>query len=265
MMSRTLQVLVTCCMEPSRTKVLRDVVQNMNEQYVNVGRELFVFDNASSDPETIDILKNLRCPIYRASRNVGYWSAIRWCLQSLPRSDFTYFIESDEMHYDYASLIECEDFLRDAEDVASVRLEEFSVGESHLYDKSRPIPESRRHAWTTLRHPLTGKNTVFSRATGRIYRTDLPPKLCGLNRRSMMEDVFDHLAQFPQISERDFQKRYYHHFEETALIDGGIFNVPTTYESLAGSYVTPEQAAATGYQPTRISKIVSDFDVKLIS
>lgn len=264
---RTLQVLVTCCMEPSRTDVLKRVVANLIASGANEKRHLFVFDNASSDPQTIDILRPLGSPVYRASRNVGYWSAIMWSLQNLPMSELTYFIESDEIHYDYDGLLECENFMLDPKhcDVGSLRLEEFSVADFRLYDKSRPSLLSKKHAWTTLRHPLTGRDAFFSAAEGRIFRTDLPPKLCGLNRRSMMRFLFERLSSLQQISERDFQKMYYELYANSALIDGGIFSVPSTYESLAGSYITAEQQIATGYQPTRVSKIVSDFEVELLT
>ncbi len=82
-------------MERTRAEALTVVIANLQEQAPNLKDELTVFDNASSYPGTLDALRTQFSNVYQASKNVGYWSAIDWWLNSMrtDQPDYTYIIE----------------------------------------------------------------------------------------------------------------------------------------------------------------------------
>jgi hypothetical protein len=51
-------LLVSCCLELTRTKILSEVVSNLCEQAPELKDRLIVFDNASTDKDAISLLKN---------------------------------------------------------------------------------------------------------------------------------------------------------------------------------------------------------------
>lgn len=264
----TLFVLVTCSLDQSRDHVLRAVVENLREcAFARPGflDDLLVLDNASTVTGTVDMLRSLTKNVRRADRNVGYWTAVDWCLrehQSFMRPqpyDFVYVIESDMIHYDFGRLQAAEAFLANEPCIGAVRCQEFSIAERHLYDKNEPVPGSRTWAWQSHTHRFTGKG-IKHRASSvpGIYETDFLTQLPALNRMAMLRDAFTLLSCRDGFSEPDFQKICYDRYPVNALLDGGIYHCRLSSlgsGAVTGSWTPQDKLATLGYQTTRCGRI----------
>lgn len=268
---RILHILVTCCLEPTRTKILEKVAENILECGIPLN-DLIVIDNASTDPRARTIISRFK-NVYVCDKNYGFWSAVNWVLRSheeiLGRTyDFVYVIESDMMHYDYPAIVNAERMLDLYFDIGSVRLQEFSVSEASLYDKLIPQPSSRRWAWVRLMNYFTYERAYFERVPEffhptpqhkHMYKTNLAPQVPALNRMSFMKRAFELLQEKKNIAERDFQEIYFTHFpyKQTGLLDGGIFNTKEAFEmnAVAGSFSEAKELAEIGYKLTRFDQM----------
>lgn len=256
-------LLVTCCLERSRSEILAKVIANLQEQAPELSSTLTVFDNASSEVGTIDVLCDCFNNVYRSDRNVGYWSAVDWWLEHLSDDPptFTYIIESDLIHYNFDRLKLCEEFLKTHDDVGSVRLHEYSVSKRHLYDKDRPRNDSIRGLWQSHTNKVTGKPISFEQSTDDIWSTTFLTQLPALNRYQTMKEVFDSLRHMQQFTEIDFQRLYWQRYAKTAILDGGIFHANLSAYDLrdviTGSWTNEVELRRLGYQTTRVANIMS--------
>lgn len=253
-------LLVTCCLEQSRAEILGQVLKNLGEQAPELRETLTVFDNASSIPGTVDVLRDCYTNVYQSDKNVGYWSAIDWWLTHLADDPptYTYIIESDMIHYGFNKLWGCAQYLSDNPDVGSCRLHHYSIADRHLFDKDKPRPDSKRNLWQSHTNRVTGKPIIFSQSQGDIWTSSFLTQLPALNRYVTMAEVFKELEQAPRFSELDFQARYWQRFQRTAILDGGIFNCdlnPYGVRAVTGSWSSPEELRQIGYQPTRMATI----------
>ena len=253
-------LLVTCCLEQSRAEILAEVVQNLREQAPNI--PLAVFDNASTISGVTELLKSNFQFVFQSNKNVGYWSAIDWWLDELgqaqPPPDFTYIIESDMIHYNFAKLWDCAAYLEKNPDVGSCRLHEYSIADQHLYNKDAPQPNSRRNLWQSHTNRATSKPVIFSQSDGDIWTTTFLTQLPALNRFPAMREAFSYLRKKGNFTELDFQRAYWAMYQRTAILDGGIFNCdlnPYNAGKLTGSWSSPEQLKQIGYQTTRVASI----------
>jgi len=264
---RTAYLLVTCCLEDSRAEILKQVVENLQEQATDYIPELTVFDNASTVKWVPEYLTQNFPIVYRSSRNVGYWSAVNWWLrqqaQRPERPALTYIIESDMIHYDMQRIEGCEKFLMSNHDVGSVRLHEYSVEDMHLYNKSAPVQGSKKNVWQSHVNSVTGKPIVNKPADldAGIWTNNFLTQLPALNRFESMLMVFDRLLEIGSFKEPDFQRIYWDLHPKTAILDGGIFHFdPGCHTSgvVTGSWTNPETLRKLGYYGTRIATI--EFD-----
>lgn len=263
-MSSVAYLLVTCCLEQSRYDLLSKVVPNLIEQDPSLVETLTVFDNASTHPGT-DVLLHSFGNVYRADRNVGYWSAIHWWLQQQTRlaspPAYTYIIESDVIHYRLDRLKECTQFLDANPTVGSVRLHEYSVENFHLYNKDVPHPGSRRNIWQSHTNSVTheGIRLRKTRADERgIWSTNFLTQLPALNRFGTMLDVFNELAAMKGFNEHQFQKLYWGRYQQTGILNGGMFHNelnPYGANNVQGSWTDPRKLQQLGYQTTRQANI----------
>ena len=254
-------LLVTCCLEESRADILSQVIHNIRDQAPELGPKLTVFDNASTEPGIKEQLLSTFNNVYQTDRNVGYWSAIDWWLESLSASppDYTYIIESDMIHYDFNKLWTCASFLDNHPEVGSVRLHEYSVNERHLYDKGRPRPESKRGLWQTHTNRLTGKAVDFKHVEGDIWSTTFLTQLPALNRYQTMRDAFIELRTKQHFTEVDFQEFYWKRFQQTGILDGGIFHCNLNQYGagkVTGSWTSDVDLKRLGYRATRTASII---------
>jgi len=254
-------LLVTCCLEQSRTDVLTEVLKNLNEQAPWLREKLTVFDNASTAPGTIDALCSSYVNVYQADKNVGYWSAIDWWLQHITPAapSYTYIIESDMIHYNFAKLSECVSYLDTNADVGSVRVHEYSVAERHLYNKDVPHRDSRKALWQSHTNKVTGQQVSFEHSRGDIWTTTFLTQLPALNRYQAMKDVFDELRTMPRFTEPDFQALYWRRYQKTGLLDGGLFHCnlnPYGAKVVTGSWTSEADLQRLGYKTTRRASIV---------
>jgi|SRR5581483_1350787 len=255
-------LLVTCCLEQSRADLLDRVVENLCEQAPELRETMLVFDNASTVPGVRTLLTSNFRHVRQADRNVGYWSAVDWwltVLDSAPKKpDFTYIIESDMIHYNFNKLWECAVYLERNPDVGSCRLHQYSVVDRHLYNKDRPLPDSKRNLWQSHQNKVTGEQVIFSQSEGDIWTSTFLTQLPALNRFETMKEVFQTLRSSPMFSELDFQMNYWKRYHRTAILDGGIFHCdlnPHDAGTLTGSWSSPEQLKQIGYKTTRIATI----------
>lgn len=253
-------LLVTCCLEPSRSEILAQVIKNLQEQAPEIQPVLTVFDNASTEVGTIDVLRDCFPNVYQSDHNVGYWSAIDWWLESLADDPpaYTYIIESDMIHYGFKRLWECADYLDANPDVGSIRLHEYSVAERHLYNKDNPRRDSRKGLWQSHTNRETGKPVKIDHSQGDIWSTTFLTQLPALNRYQAMREVFTELRSLPRFTEFDFQRRYWQRYHRTGILDGGIFHCnlnPYGAKAVTGSWTSEADLKKLGYQTTRMAAI----------
>jgi hypothetical protein len=275
-------LLVTCCLEPSRYEVAKQVFANIRDncppEWVN---NITVFDNASTYLGVGEIRSTFQ-NVYRADHNVGYWSAIDWWLNHLEKESpwpvgdqtftpkYTYIIESDMIHYGAHRLADCVKFLDAHDDIGSVRLHEYSIENMRFYNKDAPIPGSRSNLWQSHVNKATGQSIVHNQVEGPFWRNNFLTQLPALNRFATMKKVFDLLAQCPQFTEFDFQQMYHVEYPEISIIDGGIFNCdlnPYGTKVVTGSWTDPKVLKQLGYQNTRFASIAprSQYTVTRLS
>lgn len=265
-------LLVTCCLEPSRTEILKQVITSLNEQAPLQLNKISVFDNGSTESGVIELLEQNFTNVYRTPKNVGYWSAINWWLQQQKKNNptFTYIIESDMIHYDFEALNVCAELLKRNDDIGSVRLHEFSFDKRHYYNKDNPIHGSKKNIWQSFTNNVTHKKIVFSepiRFSGKnFYTTNFLTQLPALNRFDDVAEIFDDLAKLKNFTERDFQAKYYERYDKTAILDGGIFHCDAggfdnKDKTITGSWSSEEDLKRVGYQNTRFASIQSGFDI----
>jgi len=262
-------LFVTCCRDESRFELLQTVVSNISSQASDVVDRITVFDNASTVPGTIDMLKQTFKHVVVSDANVGYWSAINWWLRDTDSTGrpYTYIIESDMVHYDFAALTDASAFLTASPSVGSVRMHEYSIELRHLYDKDRPRPDSRRSLWQSHTNKVTGKQIEFIDTGTRIWKTTFLTQLPALNRRVAMNDSFTFLREQGDFTEFDFQRRYWQSYQSTGILDGGAFHCnlnPYGSKGVTGSWTDPETLKRIGYLPTRTANIIDASHVRAV-
>lgn len=262
-MSQVAFLLVTCCLEPSRAQILTQVVANIIKQAPQLKHNLTVFDNASTQPDVIDLLKTNFDNVWQSNRNVGYWSAIDWfletCTYRVDIPDYVFIIESDMMIYDWNKLQSCIAHLDNNANVGSVRLHEYSVANRHLYDKDKPRHDSKRNIWQSHTNKANNKPVSFFRNVGDIWDTSFLTQLPALNRYEDMKQVFEELNKRSSFTELDFQQLYWDRYNVTAILDGGLFHCdPGSFgaKTITGSWTSETELKRTGYQATRTATIL---------
>ncbi len=254
-------LLVTCCLEATRHQVLKAVVDNIVCSCPpDWCRRITVFDNGSTYPGTRQLFDCFE-HVYVADRNVGYWSAIDWWLDSLRDSPpaYTYVIESDMVHYRADELDSCVTFLDEHPELGSMRTLEYSVADRHLYDKDRPIDGSRRNHWQSHVNRVTGRPVVHEHIAGPYWRTNFLTQLPALNRYDAMLRCFRELSSREAFTEPDFQSLYHAIHPEISLVDGGIFNCNLTHgiaQMVSASWTDRTALTRLGYSGTRQASIV---------
>lgn len=266
-------LLVTCCKEPSRAAILRQVVDNLKQQVPAYGGNVCVFDNASTEPGIKELLLANFANVYQADHNVGYWSAIDWWLDSLQGRppDYTYIIESDMIHHAFHKLSDCVDYLDARPAVGSVRLLEYSIARHHLYNKDAPVLGSRVSAWQAHTNKVTGQKIVLDHDVGEVWRTNFLTQLPALNRYPAMLESFRALRGGGQFTEVDFQRLYWERYQATGILDGGIYNgelsVDTANNAAIGSWTSASTLKQMGYHTTRVASIAlrSEYTVSRLT
>jgi hypothetical protein len=266
MNSKTLYLLITCSKEQTRHQVLDAVVKNLsNIMTSEVNDNLIVFDNQSTVEDSIKILSENFKNVYQSRVNLGYWSALNWCLENYQtllnrQYKYVYIIESDLIHTDdaFSKIKTCEDFLDKYDFIGFVRTEEFSVKNRHLYDKDSYSRDSKTYAWTRQFNSIEGRGVEFMQSEDfpDIYACNFLAKLPALSRLEVVKNVFSSLKNNDSFSEQEYQKLYYKHHQVSALIDGGIFHSKLTNENVFHNVNGSHNFSKNlDYHSTRCSKI----------
>lgn len=253
-------LLVTCCLERSRSEVLSQVIANIQEQAPELSQTLTVFDNASTEIGTTDVLRDCFDNVYQADHNVGYWSAIDWWLDHLSDDPptYTYIIESDMIHYGLPLLGQCADFLDKHPELGSMRLHEYSVENLRFFNKDAPIIGSRRNLWQSHTNKVTGQHVVHDLIEGQFWKTNFLTQLPALNRYTTMKWCFEQLKVHERFTELDFQRFYHIKHRDISILNGGIFHCdlnPYGVPGVTGSWTDPKELQRIGYQSTRFAAI----------
>ena len=276
MTNDTLYVVVTCSLERSRQQILEVVIDSLRLQDPSFLQHCIVFDNASTQPETIPLLRSLFPRVYQSRNNAGYWSALNWALTQsthiLGRSyRYIYVIESDMVHVPgaFTKLDLCERVLVENQLLGSVRTEEFNVETRELYDKGSPQAKSRRYAWVHQTNAITGERIEFKHLEPmmNLFSCNFLTKVPSLTRMDTMLRVFSSLRNMLDgFSELDFQHHYHSEYPQIALLNYGIYNCQLANLQAGvvnGSWETPE-SRAVGYRLTRLDTINSIEHVNLV-
>ena len=270
---RTAHLLVTCCVEETRFEVLKSVVETLKSEQetkdIDITPNLWVFDNGSTFPGSKDFIKSNFSKVIQAEKNYGFWSAINWFIKYLDENfadqyDFLHIIESDHTYFALEKLLTCEAALQKYPSIGSIRLQEFSVANAHLYDKDRQSKDSVSHAWVRQRD-WDGTQITFKLLDEemRLYESRLVPLLHSINRLNAMRHAFSFLGVNERFAEQDFQAAYRTMYPTSGLIDGGIFHTKLTWktDTITGSFTPREDLTNVGYRETRHDFIVSIDDM----
>jgi hypothetical protein len=262
---KTLHLLVTCCKEPVRFEILEKVIEQLKivEGHEGVLPHMIAFDNGSTVPGTIELVQTLGIPVYASTENLGYWSAIRWVLDhvDLTGYEFIHIIESDIFYYcDMGKIGDAERYMLAHPDTSCVRLQEYSVAEGHLYNKTLGRTDGRKYAWVSHRNTVTGQKVVLTE-TGypEIYDSNFLAHLPALNRLSVLTSAFGQLGFDKRFSELDFQRHCHDQLQRVGVLDGGIFHgkLGSTVldpRIICGSYT--RDVSQYGYRTTRQDTIL---------
>lgn len=275
---RTLFLLVTCSMDEQRGHVADLVTQGLCKQLIAINRkkDFIAFDNGSQFTNHFRYLPK-GSVLCKSSINIGYWSAIYWVLKNYrtlleKEYSFIYIIESDLIQYELERISECEEWLEENHDSGSVRCQDYSVKWRWLYDKKYGfLPFSKKHSLVAHYNGVTHDKIVFRAhdKKRKIIKTNFHAKLPAINRLSWMCPCFEELAIMKQVSELEFMKQYHKRYQNTGVLDGGIFrslgNDPRS-NFLTGSYSSQAALRGAGYFSTRIDRILKDgFSVECSS
>jgi hypothetical protein len=255
-------LLVSCCLEPSRLDVLKQVVANLQNEASEIVSSVTVFDNASTQPGVAELLCDTFKNVYVSEQNVGYWTAVDWWLTHINKNqpEFTYIIESDMIHYDFHKFWKAENFLKSNKEIGAVRLHEYSVKNKHIYNKDAPHPDSRKSMWVSHNNKVTNKPIIIdsSLAVDDIHPANFLTHLPALNRYETLVRAFATLRDFSEFNEVDFQRLYHNEYQINSICDGGIFHCDLGSHSsntVTGSWTSPDKLKQMGYLLTRYASI----------
>jgi len=262
-------------MEQSRYDALVQVLAQLKVSGIQdaIAPHLTVFDNGSVYKQTQELLAstfdNTSSRVYRASENMGYWSAIKWYLDNvdLQNYKFIHIIESDHFYYGSSNdLARVESFMLNNQEVGAVRLQEYDVQHRHLYNKTLQRADGRRYAWVSHVNHVTGDKVRIEQSITdpAIFKTNFLAVLHCMTRVKPFKAVFDDLAKMDRFSENDYQRLFYEHYPTIGLLDGGIFHAKLGFtlgnsKIVSGSW--SNNLRSIGYVKTRSDSIRSYKEV----
>lgn len=274
MFDRVLFILVTCSLDQKRAQVFQNVSNNLlqlNSDF-DIFKNFMVFDNASTIPDTIMELSKYPL-VFQSSKNIGYWSALYWCLNNYQnflksKFDYVYIIESDMLHFNFGKLKSAISFLDDHDDVGSVRTQKFSKFFKSFYSKDSLLSTFTHDAIRLTSYP-SGEKAWFQKIENceNIYLSNLHGKIVGLNRLMVMKEIFDEFKDGSTVSEADYFHKYFNRYRLTGVLNGGVFTDKLASrlqkgKVTMGSYSKADGIDSDAYHPTRLDQIItSGFEV----
>jgi hypothetical protein len=280
----TLYIFVTCCREQTRRDMLYPVVADLNQhsRSFNFADDLIVFDSGSVYDETDKLLKTVFSKVFKSKENYGYWSALNWIFDNHEvimgrKYKYCYVIESDFIHYNMHSLIECERAFNYHDSIHSIRVQKFSVQNRRLYDKDCQSNQSDRCNWVRQINSFqNGAPVEFKQLfylgdctySPKIYASNFVAKIPAVNKMEIMQSIFSKLSLLESFDEMKFQSLYYDVLKEkygyidynsVAVLDGGIYDTFLAYQKdvITGSFSMKSVQDNVGYIPTRNGKIIT--------
>lgn len=259
-------VVVTCTRDPSRDGALRKLVRSMEKQHERVGfnGNLLVFDNAS---QTLAPLKPLEgiARFVLSEANVGYWSALNWCLENAESAcgkafPYVHPIESDFFLYDLDRLSVARDFLESHPEVQTVRTQEFSVRHRQRYFKNGRSLFSVRRSKVADYNGVTEEKVAFDPVDGipEVFFSNWHAKVPALHRFDALQSVLAQLASQGELSELDFMRLMHQRASRVGVLEGGVFyallNNPAWFWEkrwVTGSWGNAKELSKVGYRTSR--------------
>lgn len=267
--TKTLYLFVNCCREQTRFDVAKEVIHHLNVEQknrgINLDHDLIAFDNGSTHPDSVKLLKDNFSQVVTSSTNNGYWSAIHHVLSNLKqlkadseRFKYIHIIESDHTYYALHKIKDCENVLESDDDLGSIRMAEYDIVNKHLYDKTLNREDGKRYAWVSHINHVTRESVFIEPLVDNVYRTNFLTCLHSLNRLESMIDIFDQLAKMGDFTENDFQRFYHEKYPVIGQLDGGVFHAKLgcTLEKdvISGSW--SKNLKDIGYRTTRVDRII---------
>lgn len=264
-LSDVLFVAVTCTRDEGRERALKRLVRSLNREHRRTGllRNLLVFDNGSTFMEPLEAITTGGW-LVRSGTNVGYWSALEWCMRNAEevcgRSfEYVHPVESDLVFYGLHRLNEAVRFLDQHSAVESVRTQEFSVARRNFYFKNgRSLLRSRRSRVADY-HGVTGEKVAFERMAGfpSIHLATWHAKVPALHRMTMLKAVFAKLACSKEVTEHEFMKVAHARAPRVGVLDKGIYYTQSFAPSsrfITGSWSSQQALEKVGYRGTRVDR-----------
>ena len=268
---KTLFLFVSCCREQSRYDILKQVVENLGcvDREISFKDDCIAFDNESTIDGSVELLVQKFKHVYRSDTNVGFWSALDWCINNYAKIlnkdyEYVYVIESDLIHYAAHKLPAVERFLDENADVGHVRCEEFEYLNRHLYNKDFPVKDSRRYAWCKQFNAVSNSRIWFSEPIlvqgTELRKMNFVAKVPAMNRLLFFKLALEDLKKAREFTEFDFQKAFYRYSQVSAFVEGGIFHSKLTNADssmLSGSTAATTVLEHVGYVGTRTACLIT--------
>jgi hypothetical protein len=268
-------IVVTCTRDHSREKGLNKLIRSLNKEHEKIPftSNLLIFDNNS---HTVEPQKYLKAPAVHAlcSENLGYWSAINWCIKNAERLlgrrfKFIHPIESDLVMYNMERLFEARSFLSKNKHITSIRTQEFSVKNRKRFFKNGGAFFPVRRSLVANFNGVTNETVDFTPVKGfdNIYLSNWHSKVPALHQLIKFSQVFEKLSKYNEMSEHNFMIEMDKLSPEVGVLDKGIFyaqlnNPFWPWEKsgwATGSWSTAADMQKIGYLSTRQSFIHSTY------
>lgn len=264
--------MVTCSRDEQRAVLERKSINSLVSSLSYLGKEVSIvfFDNDSHFDNGLKNLLglDLRLHVFKASMNLGYWSALSWIIDNIQRSlndsfSHIHFFESDLLIEPYFPVSQLASFMDYYPQVSMIRTQEFRVKQTWRYDKRfaiLPSPILKRRSAVSMRNLVSGEKARFIQVEDfdRLYLSNLHAKVPGFHNFKKVTKVFYDLKSMRTFTETDFFKSYYSLGDTIGVLDRGFWypmNDWKTNKETAASWGDKNYLQSIGYQPTRNSRI----------
>lgn len=260
-------LLVLCSMTEDRYEIALKTVNSLRNIGDVASCELVIIENGSKFKCPNESLPPNSTYIFM-EKNLGYWGILYWALFSRfsPLSnlntEYIYIIESDHIHYDLARLNIAISVLDKYKDVASARVQEFSVRFRALYAKEyKFLPFRKRRSLVSLRNAVTKDKVKFIKLPEEsgAYLANWHARLPSVFRLSSLVRTFDILSSLEKFSEFDFFQIMHKESQRVIVLNRGIYfpasSAANSKQVLSGSWMKNYQGENYGYQATRHSEL----------
>lgn len=261
-------------MSKDRYEIAKKVLRSLKSSSRGLDFQIVVIDNGSRFKIDSGDLPE-RSTYFEMPINLGYWGLLYWALFSenspLASNDsqYIYIIESDHIHYAFGELSKIVNALNVFEEIASARVQEFSIKFKYFYSKeARFLPFRKKRSYVSLRNAVTKERAKFDRIENmpNLYKSNLHSRLPSVFRMSVLRIAFNELARKEQFSEYDFFEIFYRLSPTILIFDKGIYYPASSAQNskkvLSGSWLGNYDGNREYYKETRVASF-TEVDLHL--